>query len=357
MTDSAVLPRPPRPSQPKISAIITIYMDGPAIPYMHERLVTTFMKIGVDYEIIFVNGASPDESAELLAEIAARDPKVVVVNHSRSFGSQNSFTSGMRIATGDAVVLMDGDLQDPPEMIEQFHEKWLEGWDVVYGERVKRDTTRFLKFAYKAFYRVFRRASYVQIPLDAGDFSLIDRRVLDVINALPEKNRFLRGLRAYVGFRQTGVPYVRPERMFGTSTNNMLKNLGWARKAIYSFSYAPLELITVLAFGTVALSFLGAAAQVVVRIVSPESVPAGLTTLILLVLFLGGIQLLCLSIIGGYLAHIYEEVKGRPSYVVDSVINPPSRRATDVARSARPPVSARLEDQLEARYELDGARQ
>jgi dolichol-phosphate mannosyltransferase len=354
MTDSAPANRSPRPARPKISAVITIYMDGPAIPIMYERLIETFARIDVDYEIIFVNGASPDESAELLAELAARDERVVVVNHSRSFGSQNSFSSGMRIATGDAVVLMDGDLQDPPEMIEQFHEKWMQGWDVVYGERIKRDTTRFLKFAYKAFYRVFRRASYVQIPLDAGDFSLIDRRVLDVINSLPEKNRFLRGLRAYVGFQQTGVPYVRPERMFGTSTNNMLKNLGWARKAIYSFSYAPLELITVLAFGTVALSGVGAIAQIVIRIVSPESVPAGLTTIILLVLFMGGIQLLCLSIIGGYLAHIYEEVKSRPSYVVESVINAPQRRRSDGSPRAREYEASRIEDQLSARQELDG---
>ena len=167
-----------------------------------------------------------------------------MINHTRNFGSQSAFTSGMAVATGDAVVLLDGDLQDPPELIEQFHEQWLEGYDVVYGVRVKRETTLFMRVAYKLFYRVFQRVAYVRVPVDAGDFSLIDRRVVDALNALPENNRFVRGLRAWVGFRQTGVPYVRPERPFGRSTNSLLRNLGWARKAVISFSYAPLDFIT-----------------------------------------------------------------------------------------------------------------
>ena len=321
----------PRPDPVRLSAIVTVYLDGPAIPIMHERLTATFLKLGVDYEIIFVNGASPDESLDLLRELAARDPKTVVVNHSRSFGSQSSFTSGMRISTGDAVILLDGDLQDPPEMIEQFVAKWHEGYDVVYGERVKRDATRFLRFAYKAFYRLFRRIAYINVPLDASDFSLIDRRVVDVLNALPERNRLIRGMRAYLGFSQVGVPYYRPERMFGKTTNNLLKNLGWAQKAIYSFSYAPLQLITVVALSTVAIAALGSVVQVLIRIFAPELAPTGITTVVLLILFMGGVQLLCLGIIGGYLAHIYEEVKARPEYVVDSVLNPPvprSRAAT-----------------------------
>ena len=246
----------------KLSAIIACYRDAPAVPIMHERLTAVFKKIGVDYEIIFVNDNSPDNAREVLAALAARDPRVVVINHSRNFGSQSAFTSGMRIATGDAVILLDGDLQDPPELIESFYQKWLEGYDVVYGERVQREATWFLQVAYKAFYRLFRTASYVPIPLDAGDFSLIDRRVVDALNSLPENNRFLRGLRAWVGYRQTGVPYVRPERMFGRTTNSLLRNLGWARKAILSFSYAPLDFITWLALATVGFSFLAIVLQV-----------------------------------------------------------------------------------------------
>lgn len=319
--------KPATSQRKKVSAIIACYGDEPAIPIMHERLTSVFKKIGVDYEIIFVNDGSPDNAREVLAELAVRDTRVIVVNHARNFGSQNAFTSGMRIATGDAVVLLDGDLQDPPELIEQFYEKWREGYDVIYGVRVNREATKLLKIAYKAFYRVFRAASYVPIPLDAGDFSLIDRRIVDVLNSLPENNRFLRGLRAWVGFKQTGVEYIRPERMFGTTTNNLLRNLGWARKGILSFSYAPLDLIVWLALATVTISFIAIIAQVAMRFLFPESAPRGISTIIVLMLFLGGIQLLCLAIIGSYLAHIYDEVKRRPPYIVESILNRPSARS------------------------------
>ncbi|MDQ6617970.1 MAG: glycosyltransferase family 2 protein [Actinomycetota bacterium] len=309
--------------------MIACYRDALAVPIMHERLVATFTKLGVDYEIIFVNDASPDDAARVLADLASRDPAVTVINHARNFGSQSAFTSGMRLATGDVVILLDGDLQDPPEMIASFFEKWLEGYDVVYGIRTKREATRFLQIAYKAFYRLFRAASYVPMPLDAGDFSLLDRRVVDALNGLPENNRFIRGLRAWVGFRQTGVPYLRPERMFGTTTNSLLQNLGWARKAIFSFSYIPIDLITILAFVTCAISLLLAVVQVALRIIDPRLVPAGFTTIIVLILFIGGIQLLCFSILGSYLVHIYDEVKRRPPYVVESVVNPPKRPIGD----------------------------
>lgn len=308
----------------RLTAVIACYRDAEAVPIMHERLVDTFTRIGVDYEIIFVNDASPDDAAEVLAKLAATDDHVVVVNHSRNFGSQSAFTSGMRIATGTAVVLLDGDLQDPPEMIEPFFEGWLEGYDVVYGIRVKREATRFLQVAYKAFYRLFRATSYVPVPLDAGDFSLLDRRVVDALNALPENNRFLRGMRAWVGFRQTGVPYERPERMFGETTNSLRRNLAWARQGIFSFSYIPIDIIAILALVTCAVSVLLAVAQVVVRIVNPDLVPAGFTTLIVLILFIGGVQLLCLSILGSYLMHIYDEVKRRPAFIVESILNPPT---------------------------------
>jgi len=304
---------------------------------MHRRLTATFEELRVRYEIIFVNDGSPDNANEVLAELAAHDPHVIVINHTRNFGSQSAFTSGMRIATGDAVILLDGDLQDPPEMIPQLFHFWQAGYDVVYGVRVKREAPLILQLAYKGFYRVFRATSQVPVPLDAGDFSLIDRKVVDVLNALPENNRFLRGLRSWAGFRQTGVPYTRPERMFGRTTNSFLKNLGWARKAIFSFSYVPLDIITLMGFVVVAFSFVAVVVQIILRLVRPEIVPTGFTTLIILVLFIGGIQLLSLSIIGGYIGHIYDEVKRRPPYIVESILNPPSREAAasaDCAASA-----------------------
>jgi dolichol-phosphate mannosyltransferase len=310
---------------PKLSAIIAVYLDAQAVPFMYKRLVDVFRRIGVRYEIIFVNDCSPDSAREVLAEIAKQDQQVVVINHTRNFGSQNAFTSGMKIATGDAVILLDGDLQDPPEMIEAFYHKWREGYQVVYGNRVRRETNLSMQFLYKAFYRIFSRVAYVRIPLDAGDFSLIDRSVVDTLNSLPENNRFLRGLRAWVGYSQIGVPYIRPERMFGRTTNSFIKNLAWARKAILSFSYFPLELITWLALIMVVLSLIGIAVQVVLRLLVPTIAPSGFSTLIILILLMGGIQLLCLSIIGAYLAHIYDEVKRRPPFLVESILNDPRR--------------------------------
>jgi glycosyltransferase involved in cell wall biosynthesis len=310
---------------------------------MYERLREAFKTIGIDYEIIFVNDCSPDNAREVLADLARRDTKVVVINHTRAFGSQGAFTSGMRLATGDAVVLLDGDLQDPPEVIAAFVKKWREGFDVVYGERVERETTAFMQRAYKLFYRAFRRLSYLNVPLDAGDFGLLDRRVVDVLNELPESQRFVRGLRAWVGFRQGGVPYVRPERMFGSSTNSLLKNVGWARQAIISFSYVPLDLIAWLAFLTVGASFIGLVTQLVLRFADPGLAPKGFTTLIVAMLFIGGVQLLCLAIVGCYVAHIYEESKHRPSFLVESVLNNPALTPRDEGRVevAQPRFAAR----------------
>lgn len=308
----------------KLSAVIACYGDAPSAPIMYERLLKTFGEIGADYEIVFVNDGSPDNAREVLAELARRDPKVVVINHTRAFGSQSAFSSGMQIATGDAVVLLDGDLQDPPEIISRFAERWREGFDIVYGVRVERETTAFMRRAYKLFYRVFRRLAYINVPLDAGDFGLLDRRVVDVLNDLPESHRFIRGLRAWVGFRQTGVPYVRPERMFGRSTNSLINNVGWARRAIVSFSYVPLDLIAWLALATVGISFIGLVTQLVLRLADPSFAPKGFTTLIAVMLFIGGVQLLCLAIIGSYVAHIYEESKHRPPFLVESVLNAPT---------------------------------
>ncbi|MGI8430038.1 MAG: glycosyltransferase family 2 protein [Solirubrobacteraceae bacterium] len=307
----------------RVSAVIACYKDREAIPIMHERLTAAFAASSVDGEIIFVNDGSPDDSQAVLGEIAARDPNVVVITHTRPFGSQSAFTSGMRIATGDAVVLLDGDLQDPPELIPELIRRWREGNEVVYGERVDREGRRIMRWAYKRFYRLLRRVSYVDVPVDAGDFGLMDRRAVDVVNALPEKQRFLRGLRAWVGFRQIGVPYVRPERMFGVSTNNLIKNLGWARRAIISFSYAPLDLIISLALVVVGVSAVALLVSIVLKVAVPSAAPRGTTTLIAVVLFIGGVQLLCISIVGSYLAAMFEEIKSRPAYVVDQILNEP----------------------------------
>ncbi|MBA3422794.1 MAG: glycosyltransferase family 2 protein [Thermoleophilaceae bacterium] len=324
----------------RISAVIACYRDAPAIPIMHERLTAVFRDLGVDYEIVFVNDGSPDDSREVLGELAARDRRVVAITHTRAFGSQSAFTSGMRLATGDAVVLLDGDLQDPPELIPEFVQKWRDGYTVVYGERVDREAHRVMRWAYKLFYRLFRRVSYLEVPVDAGDFGLMDRRAVDALNRLPEKQRFLRGLRAWVGFRQTGVPYRRPERMFGRSTNSPLKNLGWARRAIVSFSYAPLDFIMVVALVVVGASFAALLAQIVLKLALPTAAPRGITTLVVLVLFIGGVQLLCLSIIGSYLAHMYDEVKARPAYVVDEILNAPPERWAEADESDRGAVRA-----------------
>jgi dolichol-phosphate mannosyltransferase len=306
----------------KISAIIACYNDAQAIPVMHERLTKVFAEIGSPYEIIFVNDGSPDNCEEVLRDLAEKDKHVVAIFHSRNFSSQNAFVSGMTVATGDAVVLLDGDLQDPPELISQFVEKWQEGFDIVYGIREKREASFFLQVAYKLFYRIFSKLSYIKIPRDAGDFSLISRRVVDVLLAMPERDIFIRGMRAWAGFKQTGVPYYRPERMFGQTTNNLLKNVRWAKKGIFSFSYEPLELIFYLAFIVSIIALLAIIVYVVLYMIYPDQ-PKGINTLIVLTLFFGSVQLISLSIIGEYLGRIFEEVKNRPKFIVKEILNDP----------------------------------
>ncbi|OAI42027.1 hypothetical protein AYO40_02005 [Planctomycetaceae bacterium SCGC AG-212-D15] len=316
----------------KLSAIIACYKDAPAVRVMYERLRRVFQKIDVDHEIIFVNDDSPDDARAVLTQLARHDPRLVVINHARSFGSQAAFTSGMRLATGDAVVLLDGDLQDPPELIEDFFRVWRAGYDVVYGVRVRRLATPVFQVACKLFYRAFRRLAYVTIPLDAGDFSLLDRRVVQALNALPESGRFIRGLRAWVGFKQTGVPYVRPERLFGHSTNNLFRNLGWASRAIFSFSYRPLTLIASMGLLTIAGAMVAVGLSLLLRWFYPGLMPTGFLTIVILMLFMNGLQMLAIGILGCYVAHIHEEVKRRPAYVVESILNAPAAREAAARR-------------------------
>jgi polyisoprenyl-phosphate glycosyltransferase len=298
----------------RVSAVIACYRDAQAIPLMHQRLTRTFESMNVDYEIIFVNDASPDDTERVLEETTAGDNHVLAIEHSRNFGSQSAFLSGMHIATGDAVVLLDGDLQDPPEMIPRFYEKWRAGFEVVYGRRAERETGAVLGLCYRTFYKLFRGLSYVSIPLDAGDFSLMDRRVVNELLRLPETDQFLRGLRAWVGFRQTGVDYVRPERVFGETTNNWRRNIWWAKKGIFSFSFVPLELLSYFGVFLTAISFLAMIAQVVGKLIYPET-PHGVTTIIVLILFFGGAQILAVSILGEYLMKVFEETKKRPKFI------------------------------------------
>jgi dolichol-phosphate mannosyltransferase len=304
----------------KISAIIACYKDEQAIPIMAERLEAVFRKIDVDYEIIFVNDGSPDNTQEVLEKLTAGNPRIKAITHSRNFGSQNAFSSGLSRATGDGCVFLDGDLQDPPELIEQFYAKWCEGYDVTYGVRTKREMSLFWELGYKGFYRLFQRMAYVRVPVDAGDFSLIDRKVMNALLTLPERDRFMRGLRAWVGFKQVGVPYSRPERMFGRSTNNLWSNIRWARKGIFSFSFVPLELISSVAVIVSFLSAIAIVVQVIGRIVQPD-IPHGVSTIIVVCLFLGSVQLLSLAFIAEYIAKIFEEVKQRPLYVVSKLLN------------------------------------
>lgn len=303
-----------------ISAIIACYKDNEAIPFMHQRLTNTFRKLDIDYEIIFVNDGSPDDSAATIRNISERDPRVLGITHSRNFGSQMAFRSGMELSSKDAVVLLDGDLQDPPELIEQFHQKWEEGYDVVYGRRIKREMPWRWAILYRMFYRIFAWFSYVKIPLDAGDFSLIDRRVVLWLLKFPERDLFMRGLRAYAGFCQVGVDYVRPERMFGVSTNNLSKNIEWAKKGIFSFSNVPLTMLTTAGVFMLGISILAAIVAAILRVVSPEVAPRGMTTLLIAILMFGSMNLFALGLIGEYVAKVMTEVKRRPRLIRSALI-------------------------------------
>jgi dolichol-phosphate mannosyltransferase len=287
---------------------------------MYSRLTGVLPQVTANYEIIFVNDNSPDNAEEILLEIAAQDAHVTVISHSRNFGSQMAFTSGMRQSLGDAVILMDGDLQDPPETIPVLIAEWAKGYDVVYGVREQRRENPLMEGARKLFYRLYRRLSYIDVPVDAGDFSVMSRRVVDAMLQMPERDRFLRGLRSWVGFRQTGVPYVRAARFAGESTNSLLENVRWAKRGIFSFSYRPLELISLMAL---MVTFLAGAAIViyfVLYFVIPNA-PRGYLTLLVAILLLGAVQLFSLSIIAEYLGRVFEEVKQRPQFIVRSIAN------------------------------------
>jgi len=245
----------------KISIVPIAYRDEGNIEELYSRIKKVMSKITPNWEIIYVNDSSPDNSQNILEKLAKKDKRLTVVLHARNFGAQSAFTTGMKQALGDAVVIMDGDLQDPPELIEDFVKLWLKGYQVVYGSRKKREKSmgQFWEIIYHLFYITFNKLSYIKVPLDAGDFSLMDRVVVNHMNCLPEKDRFIRGLRAWVGFKQIGFDYIRPERYWGqaVSTNSFWKGIAWARKAIFSFSFAPLEWVFYAAILSVFVSLFG----------------------------------------------------------------------------------------------------
>ena len=303
-----------------ISVVVACYRDAGSVQEMYRRLTAVLENVTLRYEIIYVNDNSPDNAEELLMEIAERDPRLTVISHSRNFGSQMAFTSGMRQSLGDAVILMDGDLQDPPEVIPALVSEWVKGYDVVYGVRERRRESRLMEAARKIFYRLYRRLSYLDMPLDAGDFSIMSRCVVESLLQMPERDRFLRGLRSWVGFRQTGVPYVRAERFAGQSTNSFLDNIRWAKRGIFSFSYQPLEMISLLAFLLTLLTGLAIVFYIAVYFLIPNA-PRGFVTLLVAVLFLGAVQLFSLSILAEYVGRIFEEVKQRPPFIVRRMVN------------------------------------
>jgi dolichol-phosphate mannosyltransferase len=325
-----------------ISVVVACYRDAGSVREMYRRLTAVLAQVTSSYEIIYVNDNSPDNAEGLLAELAAQDARLTVISHSRNFGSQMAFTSGMRQSTGDAIILMDGDLQDPPEVIPALVREWLTGYDVVYGVRERRREGRLMQATRKAFYRLYRRLSYLDMPLDAGDFSILSRRVVDALLLMPERDRFLRGLRTWVGFRQTGVPYTRAERFSGQSTNSFLDNIRWAKRGIFSFSYQPLEMISLLAFLATLVTGGAVALYIAFYFIFPKA-PRGFLTLLVAILFLGSLQLFCLSILAEYMGRIFEEVKQRPAFIVRHIVND-HRGAPQMAAATVAPASVNRDD-------------
>jgi dolichol-phosphate mannosyltransferase len=275
---------------------------------------------GIDYELILVDDGSKDRTAAAMADLAAADARVKVIALSRNFGHQPALTAGLDHARGDAVVMLDGDLQDPPELIPQMVEQWRHGIDVVYAVRQQRlGETVFKRTSARWFYKLFRRLTRMDLPVESGDFRLMDRRALEALLAMPERNRFLRGMTVWIGFTQAAVPFVRQERTTGVTKYPLRKMLRFSFDAITSFSSAPLQWATFLGFVFSGVAFLAIPLAIVARYTNIYE--RGVPTTIVVVLLLGGIQLITVGIIGEYVGRIYDEVKHRPLYVVRERIN------------------------------------
>lgn len=299
-----------------ISVVIPLYNEEEVISETYKRLTDVMQGIGDDYELILINDGSRDKTAQLTAEIVKKDKHVRLLCFSRNFGHQIAITAGMDYAKGDAVVIIDADLQDPPEVIPRMVEKWKEGYHVVYGKRIKRHgETVFKKVTAKMFYRFLQRMTQVDIPTDTGDFRLMDRKVVDSMKKLGERNRYVRGLVSWVGYKQYALEYVRDERFAGETKYPFKKMLKLAMDGISSFSYKPLKLATMVGFGLSGLSFLYLL-FVLIQKISGYSTVAGWASLLAVQLFFNGVILIILGIVGAYIGRIYEECKGRPLYIV-----------------------------------------
>lgn len=305
-----------------ISLIIPTYNESENIADMYRRVRKIFSNLSYSYEIVFIDNSSTDASEKILEGLAKKDKKVKVILMSRNFGSpQPSFIAGLKNCRGDAAVLLHGDIQDPPELIPDFIKKWEKGYDVVYGIReIRRGANSFMNFFYRSFYYLLNKLAYIQIPLNAGEFSLIDRKVIDALNNMDEYDYYLRCLRAFAGFKQIGITYIRHARERGKSTETFWSGLWWAKTIIVNFSFKPLAFISQLAFLVVVASFLSILLFLIYYFFNPSS-PRGIPTLFVLILFLGGIQLLALSVIAEYLSKIFLEVKKRPRYIIKKILN------------------------------------
>ncbi len=306
-----------RTNDPLVSLVVPCYKESEAIDLFMPAIAEALP--GVNLEFVFINDGSPDDTLDKLKAIAAADARVKVVNLSRNFGKEAAMTAGIDYAAGDVVVPMDADLQDPPELILEFLEKWREGYDVVYGVRVDRSAdTRKKRASASAFYNVFNRIADVKIPANAGDFRLIDRRVIEALKRMPERNRFMKGLFAWVGYPSIGVPYVRPARSAGTTKFNYWKLWNFALDGVVSFSSVPLRVWTYFGALFAAASIAFGAYLIIETLVNGRDVP-GWTSIMVSVLFLGGVQLITLGVLGEYIARLFTEVKGRPIYLVENV--------------------------------------
>ena len=301
---------------PTLSVVAPCFNEEGVLHELYRRISQVLDGSGVTWELVLVNDGSRDRTPEIMRELHAQDERVKVVDFARNFGHQIAVTAGMDYARGDAVVLIDADLQDPPELILEMLARWREGYEVVYAIRAERKgETWFKEFTAKMFYRIIYKITDINIPMDTGDFRLMDRKVVDALKTMHEKHRFMRGMSVWVGFRQTGVTYVRAERYAGETKYPLKKMLKFAMDGITSFSYFPLQVATYFGFAAALLAVLGIFVTIILRLSGSHAFFGQATTLVS-VLFLGGVQLICLGIIGEYLGRIYDEVKGRPLYIV-----------------------------------------
>ncbi len=308
------------PPRPLISVIAPLYNEEAVLEAFYARVKGTLE--GIDYELVLVNDGSRDRTLSIAKDLCRRDPRVKLISLSRNFGHQIAITAGLDKASGEAVVIIDADLQDPPEVIPEMIERWREGCKVVYGVRTKRQgESLFKRLSAAMFYRLMRRLTSVDIPLDAGDFRLLDRAVVEQLASMRERHRFLRGLTSWVGFKQCEVHYTRDPRFAGETKYPLKKMLGFALDAIFSFSNVPLRMASLMGFAVSGVSFLLILYGLGIRLFAPESAIPGWASVFVAILFLGGVQLIAVGILGEYIARIYEEVKQRPLYVIDEEVN------------------------------------